>query len=70
VSFALYLTGFLIVIAGLTYGAVLVQLPADWIVAGGLVLAGVGVLMGSKPLARKIRHLSRSAQSSKLFVAF
>jgi hypothetical protein len=34
VSFLLYIAGFLIVIGGLIYGAVLVHLPLHWIVVG------------------------------------
>jgi hypothetical protein len=53
VSFAIYITGFAIVVAGLIYGAVLVHLPAHWIVVGGVVLVGVGILTGVKATRQK-----------------
>ena len=34
-SFGIYLTGFVVVIAGLIYGASLMHVPTHWIVAGG-----------------------------------
>jgi len=45
-SFGLYAIGFMIVIAGLIYGAILVHVPSHWIVAGAIVLVGVGILKG------------------------
>jgi hypothetical protein len=53
VSFAIYITGFVIVIAGLIYGAVLTHVPAHWIVVGALVLVGIGVLTGVKATRQK-----------------
>ena len=47
-SFGLYVAGYLIVICGLTYGAVLMHVPAHWIVAGAIVLAGLGIVTGVK----------------------
>jgi hypothetical protein len=41
-SFGIYLTGFVVVITGLIYGACLMHVPTHWIVAGGLVLVGLG----------------------------
>ena len=38
-SFGLYVLGYLIVIAGLTYGATLMHVPTHWIVVGAVVLA-------------------------------
>jgi hypothetical protein len=52
-SFGLYITGFLIVIAGLIYGAYLVHMPTHWIVVGGIVLVGLGILMGVKATRQK-----------------
>ncbi len=52
-SFAIYLAGFLVVIAGLIYGAALMHVPIHWIVVGGLVLAGVGILTGVKATRQK-----------------
>jgi hypothetical protein len=47
-SFGLYVIGYLIVIGGLTYGATLMHVPAHWIVAGAIVLAGLGIVTGVK----------------------
>jgi len=52
-SFGIYITGSLILISGVIYGAVLLHVPAHWIVAGGIVLAGMGVLMGVKNTRQK-----------------
>ena len=52
-SFGIYLTGFLVVIAGLTYGASLMHVPTHWIVVGALVLVGVGILTGVKATRQK-----------------
>ena len=52
-SFAIYITGFAILTIGLIYGAVLVHVPAHWIIVGGIVLVGVGVLTGVKATRQK-----------------
>ena len=52
-SFGIYIVGFLIVIAGLIYGAVMVHVPVHWIVVGGIVLTGVGILSGVKATRQK-----------------
>jgi len=48
VSFGLYIIGYLIVIGGLTYGAVLMHVPIHWIVVGGVVLTGLAIVTGVK----------------------
>jgi hypothetical protein len=48
VSFGLYIIGYLIVIGGLTYGAVLMHVPTHWIVVGGIVLTGLAIVTGVK----------------------
>ena len=45
-SFALYLIGFLIFIAGLAYGAWLLGLSATWIAVGAVTLLGLGIVTG------------------------
>lgn len=45
-SFALYLVGFAIMIAGLAYGAHLAHIPEHWIAVLAIVLAGIGLLKG------------------------
>ena len=52
-SFGIYLTGCVVVIAGLIYGASLMHMPTHWIVASGLVLVGLGILMGVKVTRQK-----------------
>jgi hypothetical protein len=53
VSFLLYIVGFLILIGGLIYGAVVVHLPLHWIVVGSVVLLGAGILTGVKATRQK-----------------
>jgi cadmium resistance protein CadD (predicted permease) len=52
-SFGIYLTGFVVVIAGLIYGASLMHVPTHWIVVAGLVLVGIGILTGVKATRQK-----------------
>lgn len=52
-SFVLYLAGFLIFIAGLAYGAVLLNVQTQWIVVGAIVLTGIGLLTGVKATRQK-----------------
>jgi hypothetical protein len=52
-SYALYLVGFLIVIGGLIYGAVLMHMPTQWIVVCSVVLVGLAILTGVKATRQK-----------------
>ena len=52
-SFGIYIAGFLILIAGLIYGASLMHVPTHWIVAGGIVLVGLAILKGVKATRQK-----------------
>ena len=52
-SFGLYVAGFLIVIGGLIYGAVLMHMPTHWIVVGTIVLVGLGILTGVQSTRQK-----------------
>jgi hypothetical protein len=52
-SFGLYSIGFAIVIGGLIYAAVLMHIPAHWIVVGAIVLLGTGIVMGVKATRQK-----------------
>jgi hypothetical protein len=52
-SFGIYVVGYLIVIAGLTYGARLAHVPTQWIVVGAVVLAGIGIVSGVKATRQK-----------------
>jgi hypothetical protein len=52
-SYGLYVIGFVIIIGGLIYGAVLLHLPPQWIVAGSVVLLGVAIVKGVKATRQK-----------------
>ena len=45
-SFGIYTAGFLILISGLVYGAVLLHIAAHWIAVGAIVLLGLAILKG------------------------
>jgi hypothetical protein len=45
-SFGIYLIGFLILIGGLIWGAVMLHVAAHWIAVGAIVLLGLGILKG------------------------
>ena len=45
-SFGIYAVGYLILIAGLAYLAHLMHIPQHFIVAGAIILIGVGVVTG------------------------
>ena len=46
VSFGIYIVGFLILIGGLIYGAVILHVAAHWIAVGAIVLLGLAILKG------------------------
>jgi xanthine/uracil/vitamin C permease (AzgA family) len=52
-SYGLYVVGFLIIIGGLIYGAVLLHVPPQWIAVGSLVLLGIAVVKGVKATRQK-----------------
>ena len=52
-SYTLYVVGFVIVIGGLIYGAVLLHVPTPWIVVGSVVLLGLAILTGVKSTRQK-----------------
>jgi hypothetical protein len=69
-SFGIYLTGFVVVIAGLIYGASLMHVPTQWIVVGGLVLVGIGISDRSQSYSAKgLRNLKiqKCGSLSRLF---
>ena len=45
-SFGLYSSGYLIVIGGLIYGAVILHVAAHWIAVGAIILLGLAILKG------------------------
>lgn len=52
-SYGLYIAGFVIVIGGLIYGAVLLHVLPQWIIVGSVVLLGIAVLTGVKATRQK-----------------
>jgi hypothetical protein len=52
-SFGIYATGFAILIGGLVYAAHLAHMPSHWIVAGAIVLTGLGILSAVKATRQK-----------------
>lgn len=45
-SFALYALGYLILIGGLCYAAHLMHVPQAYILAGAVVMLGIGIVTG------------------------
>ena len=45
-AFMLYAVGFIVMLGGLIYGAMLLHVPQNWIIVGGLVILGIGVMTG------------------------
>lgn len=43
-SFLIYVFGVIVLLGGMVYGAYLMHVPQHWIVAGALVIAGIGVM--------------------------
>jgi hypothetical protein len=52
-SYVLYVVGFIIVIGGLIYGAILLHVPTQWIVVVSVVLLGIAILTGVKATRQK-----------------
>ena len=52
-SFGIYIVGFLILIGGLIYGAVMLHIAAPWIAVGAIVLLGLAILTGAKATRQK-----------------
>ena len=52
-SYGLYVAGFLIVISGLIYGAILLHVLPQWIVVGSVILVGFAILTGVKATRQK-----------------
>ena len=56
-TFVIYAIGFLILLAGLIYGATLLGVATQWIVVGALDLLGLGIAMGvGKTRTKDIPH--------------
>ena len=52
-SFAIYVLGFLIMIGGLIYAAVVLHVSAQWITIGTIILIGIGIVTGVKATRQK-----------------
>jgi hypothetical protein len=52
-SFGIYAAGFAIMIGGLAYAAHLMHMPLHWIIAGAVVMAGIGLLSAVKATRQK-----------------
>jgi hypothetical protein len=52
-SFGIYAAGFAILIGGLAYVAHLMHMPMHWILAGAVVMIGVGILSAVKATRQK-----------------
>jgi hypothetical protein len=52
-SFGIYAAGVALLICGLVYAAHLVHMPTHWIIAGVVVMAGVGLLSAVKATREK-----------------
>jgi hypothetical protein len=52
-SFGIYAIGYAILIAGLLYAAHLMHMPSHWMIAGGVVLVGIGLLSAVKATRQK-----------------
>ncbi len=45
-SFGIYLIGFLILLGGLVWGAVMLHIAPHWIAVGAIVMLGLAILKG------------------------
>ena len=52
-SFGIYAAGYAVLICGLLYAAHLMHMPNRWMVAGGIVLVGIGILSAVKATRQK-----------------
>lgn len=52
-SFGIYMIGFVILVAGLAYGASVAGLAQTWIIVGAIVLLGLGIIMGVSSTKRR-----------------
>lgn len=52
-SFGIYIAGFVILIGGLVYVAHLMHMPMHWIMAGTLVMIGIGIMSAVRATRQK-----------------
>jgi hypothetical protein len=51
-SFILYVVGFVVLLAGVGYGAYLLNVPETWIVVGALIIVGAGIMSSGSHIKR------------------
>jgi hypothetical protein len=52
VSFILYVVGFFYLLAGVGYGAYLLNIPETWIIVGALIITGAGIMSSGSHIKR------------------
>lgn len=52
-SFAIYAIGFVVLIAGLAWGAFSLGISGQWIAIGSVILAGIGIITGVTSTRRR-----------------
>jgi len=52
-SFGIYIVGFVVLIGGLIWAAVILHMAAQWIAVGAIVLLGLAILTGVKATRQK-----------------
>ena len=52
-SFGIYAAGYAVLIAGLAYKAHHMHVPQHWIIAGAIVMVGLGILSAVKATRQK-----------------
>lgn len=55
-SFGIYAFGYLFIIIGLLYLAHLMHIPQTYIIAGGIILFGMGIVMGVQGTRQKDKN--------------
>lgn len=52
-SFAIYLVGVALLIGGLVYGAVILNVPHQWIAVGAIIMLGLSVITAVRTTRQK-----------------
>lgn len=68
-SFGIYIAGFLILICGLIYGAVILHVAPHWIAVGAIVLLGLAILTGVQKTRGKDPSLRIANEVTSVIVA-
>jgi hypothetical protein len=53
-SFILYVVGFFVLLAGVGYGAYLLDVPQTWIIVGALIIVGAGTMSSGSHIKRHL----------------